>query len=129
MIDITTILLFAVVFLITAWLFSGRSYKNLPPGPPGIPFFGHILEASGNKKFYLQLTKYSKKYGNVFSLFYGSHPVIVLNGPQVIREALVTKAEYLSDRPVWMEIIKRFNKNTGRIHVPLCPEKSYCSKE
>ena len=116
MIDLMTGLLFVVVFLITAWFFTGPSYKNLPPGPPGLPFLGNLWEASGNNKYYLKLTEYAHKYGNIFSLFYGSHPAIVLNGPDLIREALVTNAEYFSDRPQWLIFNRKLNRNGGKLY-------------
>lgn len=41
----------------------------------------------------------SKVYGDVFSLFVGSQLVVVLNGYEVIRDALSNHAEAFSDRP------------------------------
>lgn len=39
------------------------------------------------------------RYGDVFSLQLAWTPVVVLNGPAVVHEALVTHGEDTSDRP------------------------------
>ncbi|XP_056595366.1 cytochrome P450 2D3-like isoform X5 [Triplophysa dalaica] len=43
--------------------------------------------------------QFSEQYGNVYGLFWGSKPAVVLNGFAVIKEALVTKAGDFSGRP------------------------------
>lgn len=40
-----------------------------------------------------------RSYGNIYSLFIGPKPAVVLNGVNAIKEALVTKANDFSGRP------------------------------
>ncbi|XP_043937254.1 cytochrome P450 2U1-like [Protopterus annectens] len=41
----------------------------------------------------------AKTYGNIYSLFVGSDPLIILNGFHTIKDALVNQAHVFSDRP------------------------------
>ncbi len=41
----------------------------------------------------------AKRYGNVYSLFIGHRPVVIVNGLQALKEALVNKAADFSGRP------------------------------
>ena len=41
----------------------------------------------------------ARRYGNVYSLLFGSKKVVVLNSYEVLKEALVTKAADFSTRP------------------------------
>lgn len=43
--------------------------------------------------------QFAKLYGNVFTLYIGSRPAVVINGLQAIKEALVNKAADFSGRP------------------------------
>lgn len=48
---------------------------------------------------YLFLSQLRKIYGNVYSIFLGSKPVVVINGMKTIKEALVTKGIDFAGRP------------------------------
>lgn len=41
----------------------------------------------------------SKCYGNVYSLFIGPKPAVIINGLQALKEALVNKATAFAGRP------------------------------
>lgn len=41
----------------------------------------------------------AKCYGNVYSLFIGPNPAVIINGVQALKEALVNKAADFSGRP------------------------------
>lgn len=72
--------------------------KNFPPGPPLLPIFGNLLHinlANPLKDF----ERLAEKYGEIFSLYTGSRPAVFLNSFEVIKEALVTKAQDFSGRP------------------------------
>lgn len=45
------------------------------------------------------LTDQANIYGNVFSLFVGSQLIVVLNGYEVVKDALSNHADDFSDRP------------------------------
>uniref|UniRef100_G1TU02 unspecific monooxygenase n=1 Tax=Oryctolagus cuniculus TaxID=9986 RepID=G1TU02_RABIT len=75
-----------------------RWAARYPPGPVGIPGLGNLLQVDfrGIPNCFRQLRR---RYGDVFSLQLAWTPVVVLNGPAVIREALVTYGEDTADRP------------------------------
>ena len=45
------------------------------------------------------LTEQAKVYGNVYSIFVGSQLMVVLNGYEVVKDALSNHPEVFSDRP------------------------------
>ncbi|KAM9470722.1 cytochrome P450 2F2-like [Clarias gariepinus] len=72
--------------------------KNFPPGPRPLPIVGNLLHFNINnplKDFKLL----AERYGNVYSLYLGRSPAVVLNGLKAIKEALVTKSADFSGRP------------------------------
>ncbi|KAM9470724.1 cytochrome P450 2F2-like [Clarias gariepinus] len=72
--------------------------KNFPPGPRPLPIVGNLLHFNINnplKDFELL----AERYGNVYSLYLGRSPAVVLNGLNAIKEALVTKSADFSGRP------------------------------
>ncbi|XP_043849602.1 cytochrome P450 2B6-like isoform X1 [Dromiciops gliroides] len=75
---------------------------RLPPGPRPLPLLGNLLQMDrhGLLKSFLA---FRDKYGDVFTIYLGSRPVVVLCGPEAVKEALVEKAEEFSGRgPVAM---------------------------
>uniref|UniRef100_A0A3Q1EIH7 Cytochrome P450, family 2, subfamily X, polypeptide 9 n=1 Tax=Acanthochromis polyacanthus TaxID=80966 RepID=A0A3Q1EIH7_9TELE len=64
-----------------------RRPKNFPPGPPVLPILGNILHL--NLKNPLEdFEKLRKSYGNVYSLFLGPRPSVVINGVKAMKEAM-----------------------------------------
>ncbi|XP_069877357.1 cytochrome P450 2C5-like [Dipodomys merriami] len=74
---------------------SGR--KKLPPGPTPIPIIGNILQVD-IKDITKSLTKFSKVYGPVFTLYLGMKPTVVLYGYEAVKEALIDHGEEFSGR-------------------------------
>ncbi|KAJ7993349.1 hypothetical protein DPEC_G00271500 [Dallia pectoralis] len=93
-----------------------RLYKqpaNFPPGPWALPFVGNLFTVNF-KKIHINLTQFSEKYGDVYTLRMGQTRIVVLNGYQTIKEALITQGESLSDRPI-QPMIEDVNHNLGVI--------------
>ncbi|XP_021556696.1 cytochrome P450 2B11 [Neomonachus schauinslandi] len=74
-----------------------KAYGCLPPGPHPLPFLGNLLQMdrSGLLKSFL---RFREKYGDVFTVYLGPRPVVMLCGIKAIREALVDQAETFSGR-------------------------------
>uniref|UniRef100_A0A672SLR2 Cytochrome P450, family 2, subfamily X, polypeptide 9 n=1 Tax=Sinocyclocheilus grahami TaxID=75366 RepID=A0A672SLR2_SINGR len=91
--------------------------KNFPPGPPPLPLFGNLLHvnmANPLKDF----ERFAEQYGNIFSLYTGSRPAVFLNSFEVIKEALVTKAQDFSGRPLDF-MINHLSENKGNSYYKL----------
>ncbi|BFZ13148.1 hypothetical protein BsWGS_16188 [Bradybaena similaris] len=71
---------------------------SLPPCPvTPLPFIGHLLYMKGNPRPYFK--KWRKQCGDIYSLYMGRALVVVLNGYDLLKEALVTHEDTFSDRP------------------------------
>ncbi|XP_036600752.1 cytochrome P450 2B1-like isoform X2 [Trichosurus vulpecula] len=102
--DFVTLLLLTALLGLLLLLARGPAASRrgrLPPGPRPLPFLGNILQMDrhGLLKSFLALRD---KYGDVFTIFLGPRPVVVLCGPEAVKEALVEKAEEFSGRAPMM---------------------------
>uniref|UniRef100_A0A667Y484 Uncharacterized protein n=1 Tax=Myripristis murdjan TaxID=586833 RepID=A0A667Y484_9TELE len=88
-VDIQSLLLFTVLFLLIADYLKTRRPSSFPPGPWALPFVGNIFTVDFNRT-----------YGDVYSLRMGQTWMVVLNGFQIVKEALVTQGDSLADRPI-----------------------------
>ncbi|XP_060071850.1 cytochrome P450 2C31-like [Ylistrum balloti] len=93
---ITAVLIVVIVGLILRWT---RQTRNLPPGPGGIPGLSGLKLMASDKIPTRTFRKLRKKYGDVFSIRIGTRLLVVLNSYDVIKEALVKRADEFSDRP------------------------------
>ncbi|XP_078522623.1 cytochrome P450 2J6-like [Lissotriton helveticus] len=93
-------LLVAVVvsLLIAQFLRQRWIIRRFPPGPTPVLFFGNLLSMNF-EVHHETLIQLAKTYGNIFTIWLGGTPVIVLNGCQTIRNALTSHSEELSGRP------------------------------
>ncbi|XP_015746212.2 cytochrome P450 2J2-like isoform X1 [Python bivittatus] len=89
-----TILFFAGQFLQLQW-----TRKQLPPGPVPLPFIGNLwlLDFALKRETLMKLTNI---YGNVYTIWLGRTPVVVLNGYKAVKEGLITYSEETSGRPL-----------------------------
>jgi hypothetical protein len=58
-----------------------------------------------------RIQAWHKKYGDVFSLYFGGQLVVVLNGYDVIKEAVVKMADVFNHRPYLYTIHKVIGHN------------------
>ncbi|XP_068579770.1 cytochrome P450 2D15-like [Cebidichthys violaceus] len=93
----SVVLLLSAVLLFLLFFRTHRA-KNFPPGPRPIPIFGNVLQLNLESPI-ADLERLAKRYGNVYSLFFGPRPVVVINGLQALKEALVSKAADFAGRP------------------------------
>ncbi|XP_069799539.1 cytochrome P450 2C8-like isoform X2 [Dendropsophus ebraccatus] len=94
----TLILGFCVTCLILLIMWSNNSKrKELPPGPTPLPLLGNVLQVN-IKELHTSFKKLAKIYGDVFTVYLGPRPVVILNGFDAVKEALVERADVFSNR-------------------------------
>ncbi|BFZ06901.1 hypothetical protein BsWGS_09940 [Bradybaena similaris] len=95
--DLTVMLVSAVVCLIIFFWFR-RTDPRLPPSPMRpLPVVGHLFYMSPDSR--TQFPEFRKRCGDIYSLYLGGFLVVVINGYDLIKEALLKKGESTSDRP------------------------------
>lgn len=67
------------------------------PGPPVLPVIGSLPFI--DKHQYQSFTELAKKYGDVFQIRIFFQPIVVLNGLETIRQALLKQQEDFAGRP------------------------------
>ncbi|KAA8590515.1 hypothetical protein FQN60_014449 [Etheostoma spectabile] len=93
-----SIFLIWICFVFLVLLLKARRPKNFPPGPPILPILGNILHLRLENPL-KDFERLRKSYGNVYSLFLGTRPAVIINGMKAIKEALVTKGTDFAGRP------------------------------
>ncbi|XP_066475253.1 cytochrome P450 2J4-like [Tiliqua scincoides] len=86
--------------------------KRLPPGPTPLPIVGSLWQP---KLFQLSrdvLMEVAKSYGDIYTLWFGWNPVIILNGFQAVKEGLTTNPEAVAGRPL-TPIFRAMANNKG----------------
>ncbi|XP_020505678.2 cytochrome P450 2J2-like [Labrus bergylta] len=96
--DVKSFLLFTVVFILTADYIKNRRPASYPPGPQAFPIVGNMFSVDHNRG-HESMTQLAGKYGDVYSLRMGQELVVVLNGYEVLKEALVNQGDSVADRP------------------------------
>ncbi|EIM81916.1 cytochrome P450 [Stereum hirsutum FP-91666 SS1] len=88
--------LLLVTFLIT------RSYTQkrhaYPPGPPGLPIIGNMLQLPTNKHW-LQYDRWTKQYGDVIQISSLGEKTIILGSVEAANDLLDARGNIYSDRP------------------------------
>ncbi|XP_028996275.1 cytochrome P450 2K1-like isoform X2 [Betta splendens] len=107
------LLILLLVYIISSFLFSSRQNGSDPPGPRPLPLLGNLLLMDLQRP-YNTLSELSKKYGSVFTVYFGSNKVVVLTGYKTVKEALVDHAEEFGDRDQ-IPVLNEFNKGHGVI--------------
>ncbi|XP_051802860.1 cytochrome P450 2J6-like isoform X9 [Acanthochromis polyacanthus] len=104
--DFKSLLLFAVVFIITADFVKNRRPVGFPPGPRALPIVGNIFTVD-HTRTHERLTQLAGKYGDVYTLRTGQKWMVVLSGLEVLKEALVIQGDSLTDRPELPLLVER----------------------
>ncbi|XP_021956777.1 cytochrome P450 2J3 [Folsomia candida] len=98
-----------VIAAITYFYFwCTRKPPNFPPGPRRLPLLGnlHQLGSEPHKAF----MKMQKEYGDMFSIYFGNNPAVIINDPKLLRE-MFSEAVF-SGRA---NFLKPFQDRTGGI--------------
>ncbi|NWJ00646.1 CP2CN protein, partial [Crypturellus undulatus] len=106
------VLLVCIICLLSFTARRSRFGKGkMPPGPAPLPILGNMLQVKP-KDLAKTLEQLSKKYGSVFTVHLGSEPVVVLHGHDVVKEALIDRADEFAPRGQW-PIGDRANNGLG----------------
>ncbi|EDL41813.1 cytochrome P450 2C55 precursor [Mus musculus] len=106
------VLTLSCLLLLSLWRQnSGRG--KLPPGPTPFPIIGNILQID-IKNISKSFNYFSKVYGPVFTLYFGSKPTVVVHGYEAVKEALDDLGEEFSGRGSF-QIFERINNDLGVI--------------
>ncbi|XP_060623324.2 cytochrome P450 2J6-like [Anolis sagrei] len=105
------IILFLCFFLIQFVKLQERK-RHYPPGPDPIPFLGCLWQLK-----YLQfsrevLAEAAESYGDIYTLWLGPFPVIMLNGFHAVKAGLTTHPDDVAGRPV-LPFFKALANNKG----------------
>ncbi|KAM3597560.1 uncharacterized protein V6R79_006150 [Siganus canaliculatus] len=71
-----------------------------PPGPRPLPLLGNLFQLD-LKRPYNTFCELSKKYGSVFTVYFGTRKVVVLTGYKTVKEALIGNADVFGDRTIY----------------------------
>lgn len=95
-VNTTSVLVFLATFMIVYWITSRP--KDVPPGPLRWPLIGNLLSLVGKDTLQL-LSNLRRRYGDVCGLYIGRELTVVLNGYDVIKDALIKKGTLFAYRP------------------------------
>uniref|UniRef100_A0A667Y5F8 Uncharacterized protein n=1 Tax=Myripristis murdjan TaxID=586833 RepID=A0A667Y5F8_9TELE len=98
--DVQSLLLFSVVFLVIADYVKNRRPNSFPPGPWALPFVGNIFSSCPFVSDVFLSSQFAETYGDVYSLRMGQTWMVVLNGFNTLKEALLTQGHCVADRPI-----------------------------
>lgn len=73
-------------------------WKRMPPGPPPLPFVGNKFDVP--KKYpWIQFEEWSRKYGPIYTIWFGRRPTVIISDPVVAVELLEKRSQKYSSRP------------------------------
>ncbi|XP_069799561.1 cytochrome P450 2F2-like [Dendropsophus ebraccatus] len=94
---VTVLLVILITSLLAKYIKILLERSELPPGPTPLPIIGTLHKMNFNN-IVESLLHLSKKYGDIFTVYEGSKPVIVLCSYKAIKETLIDKSEEFSGR-------------------------------
>lgn len=141
-VNIAGVLVFTVVY---TYLKRRKLHANIPPGPKPWPIVGNLggflipsiirrtfsqqVDTSTDNNAMFVLAEMTKLYGDVYSVFLGTKLMVVLNGYEVIKDALSNHPEVFSDRPD-IPAIAIMTKRKGIVFAPYGPvwrkQRKFC---
>ncbi|XP_060098791.1 cytochrome P450 2J2-like [Heteronotia binoei] len=100
-----------VCLLVLRFLRQVQSHKSYPPGPLWLPIIGNIWRYAIRLHKDI-LIKLAKQYGNIYMVWLGSLPIVVLSGYEAVKEGLINQSEGFADRPA-TRLLKAAAKERG----------------
>ncbi|PIO30954.1 hypothetical protein AB205_0132340 [Aquarana catesbeiana] len=101
------ILVLSFMFIYSTW---DKMYRksNLPPGPTPLPVIGNLLHVKRGEMV-KSLDQLKEKYGSIYTLYFGSRPVVILCSYQMVREVLIDHGDEFSNRGHMPTVDRFFN--------------------
>ncbi|PON84871.1 Cytochrome P450, E-class, group I [Trema orientale] len=101
---VDTLILFIALLLLRLWWrywsVTGGGPKNLPPGPPGWPIVGNLIQVILQRRHFIFVVRdLHKKYGPIFTMQMGQRTLIIVTSSELIHEALVQRGREFASRP------------------------------
>ncbi|KIY69838.1 cytochrome P450 [Cylindrobasidium torrendii FP15055 ss-10] len=93
----TLLATFVGAAVLYAWL-TRRAHGKLPPGPPGLPIIGNMLDMA-HGRVWENFARMGETYGPVISLTIGATPIIVINTFEQAKQIFDAKGAIYSSRP------------------------------
>ena len=113
----TSVILGVIIFtlyILFRSVFIDRS-NGLPPGPRfRLPLIGNLYDVDTDIRKFLR--RYRKRYGDIYSLYFGNQLVIFISGYSHIKEAFVKNGDIFSDRPKGHNIFTETSNGKGTKH-------------
>lgn len=104
---LTTSLVFLVAYYVVRFYYK---VSQFPKGPLPLPAVGNLLALYREKELHKKVVEWAKVYGDPFTLWMGSKPMVVLNGHTVIKEGFIEKRHQFAGRfPTNMGDAQRHN--------------------
>ncbi|KAL0993448.1 hypothetical protein UPYG_G00108030 [Umbra pygmaea] len=105
-----SLLLLLALYLLLSGSSSEEKRKE-PPGPRPLPLFGNLLILD-LKRTQQTLCELSKRYGSIFTVYFGPKKVVVLAGYKTVKEALVNQGDDFGNRDI-TPVFHDFNQGHG----------------
>ncbi|XP_062987908.1 cytochrome P450 2J1-like [Elgaria multicarinata webbii] len=87
-----------VALLILVFLRQLWTRRHYPPGPLSLPVIGGMWRIGIRISEDLAI-KLAKQYGNIYCVWQGHQPVIIVSGFQAVKEVLINHGKAFSERP------------------------------
>ncbi|KAL7991109.1 hypothetical protein Chor_014539 [Crotalus horridus] len=110
---------FIFVLVIAQYLKILRMAQRLPPGPTPFPVIGTLWQMRFAFSYETLITL-AKSHGNVFTLWLGQLPIIILNGFEAVKEGLTAHPEDMNGRPT-SPFFEKLGKGKGQPMEPSFP--------
>ncbi|KAF7828666.1 cytochrome P450 81E8-like [Senna tora] len=91
-----SILILAFLLTLKLTLRTTR-FNNIPPGPPYLPLIGNLHQLK--KPLHHTFHRFSQRYGQIFSLRFGSRLAVVVSSPSAVQECFTKNDIVLANRP------------------------------
>ncbi|XP_075692233.1 cytochrome P450 2F2-like isoform X1 [Rhinoderma darwinii] len=93
----TAVLVILITICMAKYIKILLGKSKLPPGPTPLPIIGTLYKMNFND-IVKSLLDLSKKYGDIFTVYEGHKPVVVLCSYKAVKETVIDKAEEFGGR-------------------------------